>query len=153
MWLNIYQRLIALSTPISAISTKPESCQWMWNVVEGSGIYTSVCWCRVQILWCTVKREIIFHRFMLMHLMMHPIAYRIHWCARLPNRVLCFHIFGLPFDECQSWPQMAPICSDEAQYSIGRLSIVNDNCSSLYNQLRRRLSEANNLFWRWSIHC
>lgn len=126
----------------------------MWNVV-GVVYILSVCGCRVQILWCTCEREIKFHyiwRFMLMHLMMHPIAYRIHRCCRLPKRVLCFHVFCLPFAECQSWPQMVQICSDEAQHSNGRLSIFNNNCSSSYNQLRSRLFEAKNLFWRGSMH-
>ena len=142
----------AMSTT-AARSTKPESCQWcdMWlkGVVY---ILQYVCW--VQILWCTCKREVKFHyiwRFMLMHLMVHPIAYRIHWCSRLPKRVLCFHVFCLPFAECQIWPQMTQICSVEAQHSIGR-QLFNDNCSSSYNQLRSRLSEAKILYWRWSIH-
>lgn len=127
----------------------------MWNVVERSGIYTSVCGCRVQILRCTFERWIRFQyiwRFILKHLMMHPIADRIYWCSRLPKRVFCFHVVCLPFAECQSWPQMTQICSDEAQYSIGRLSILNEKFSSSYNQLRSRLSEAKSLFWRWSIH-
>lgn len=142
-----------MSTPTAARSTKPESCQWCKMWLE---------WYTYFSMWMSSANSLV-HLWtwdqISLYLKIHADASNdAPTCIQNPLMLSSPQEGSLLSRLLPSICWMPKLASNGPNLQWwsstfnGRLSIFNYNCSSSYNQLRSRLFEAKNLFWRGSMH-